>query len=405
MDPEVTGIKPGPKDVLANLGPSLYREAYAKKRSLSAHLEALHPSKDFNDGMDGFQRLLSEAGVTTRSNPETGQWADEFEVFLAAPNMRALVPEWLQRQWRRISRIHTPSTRAAYASTDSASGTLMRPYDDDPRGRWNIEVAPAIPLAEIIAATRPIQGDAARSYYLDTNAAQSRMVRIAEGAAIPRVKLTGQQHLIRIHKFGRAMETTYEALRRMRIDIVSMHVQRMAVQAEIDKVAVAIDTIVNGDGNSGTSATVYDLTDLDADANVGELTLKAWLAFRMKFANPYFATTALAQEDVALQMLTLNTGSANLPLVTLMANIGAGFTPINPGLADGLRLGWTSDAPADKIVAFDRRNTLERITEVGADIQEVERFIQNQTELMTMTESEGYAIIDGNAARILNLAA
>lgn len=403
MDPEISSLKPGPKDVLATLSTQIYREAYEKKRSLSAHLEMLHPQTDYKDGLDAFQRLLKEADIVPRSNPETGIWASEFEEFLKTPQRRALVPEWLQRQWRRVSRAGMVNTRAMYTSGDQPEGSIARPYADDARGRWNVEIAPAIPLTEVVAATRPIQGDVARSFYLTTDATQSRMVRISEGAAIPRVKLVGGQRLIRLYKFGRALESTYEALRRMRIDIVSMHVQRMAVQAEIDKVAVVIDVIVNGDGNAGTAATVHTLTSLDGDATPGTLTLTGWLAFRMKFANPYFATTALAQEDVALQLLTLNSGSQNLPFTTLMSGIGAPFTPINPGLADGLRLGWTSDAPAGKIVAFDRRSAVERITEIGSDIQEVDTFIQNQTQLLTMTENEGYAVIDPNATRILNL--
>jgi hypothetical protein len=401
---DITNVKPGPKDILANMGPEIYREAYEKKRSLSVHLESLTPSKDYNDGLDAFQRLLKTAEIITRSDEEKGYWADEFDKFLESPNLRALVPEWMSRQWRRVTRGQPYSTRALYGSDDQAEGSVSRPFVDSPTGRWNTEIAPAIPLGEIIVRTTPITGTSYKQFYLTTDDTQSRMVRIVEGTEIPRVKLVGGDNLIHLYKYGRALEITYEALRRMRIDVVAMHIQRMAVQAEIDKVAIAIDTLVTGDGNSN-AATVHTLSSLDPAAPANTLTLTAWLAFRMKFENPYFMTTAFAQEDVALQMFLLNTGSANLPLSMLQANLGQGFQPINPGLADGTRLGWTSDAPASKIVAFDRRVALERFTEVGADIEEVESFIARQTKLMTMTEQEGYGIIDKNATQILNLAA
>jgi hypothetical protein len=43
------------------------------------------------------------------------------------------------------------------------------------------------------------------------------------------------------------------------------------------------------------------------------------------------------------------------------------------------------------------------VFQVGANVQEMAKFINNQTELMTMSETEGYAIMDGNAAKTLNV--
>ena len=116
-------------------------------------------------------------------------------------------------------------------------------------------------------------------------------------------------------------------------------------------------------------------------------------------------STALMTEAVALQLALLNVGNANVPLAN--ANLGGmvqNLTPINT-TSDGVRYGWTSEAPASTIVAFDRRFALERLTEIGGQIDEMERFITNQTQLMTMTEVEGYAILDGNAARTLTISA
>ena len=139
-------------------------------------------------------------------------------------------------------------------------------------------------------------------------------------------------------------------------------------------------------------------------AVAGTLTLKGWLAFKMKFANPYSLTSALTQEDVALQMFLLNTGSANTPLVSVqqMSGLGA-FTSMNPDLRDNVAVGWTSDAPASKIVGFDRRFAIERVVDIGMTLTEVERFIARQVQLLVMTEAEGYAVIDKNAINILNV--
>jgi hypothetical protein len=97
------------------------------------------------------------------------------------------------------------------------------------------------------------------------------------------------------------------------------------------------------------------VTTLDSAATPGTLTLKAWLRFKMKFLNPYALTTMLAQELALLQAMMLSTGSANVPLVVIAgaSNFG-GFTPINPGLADNVAIGWLAEAPTSKLVGFDR---------------------------------------------------
>lgn len=400
----VTGVKPNPADLLANFGTEVYKEAYSKQRSLSAHLEEIIPARDFREAgeenLDSFQILLRVADINPGTDIERGYWADDFDKFLQSDNTRALVPEWMSRQWRKAR-----GQRNIYISSDQTDGSIARPYSDAQQVRWDTQLAPAIPLSELVAITTPVDGDAYRAFYMTSNTEQTRMVRVTEGSELPRVKMVGGERTIKLLKFGRAIEISYESLRRMKIDMVALHVQRMAVQAEIDKVAWAMDVLINGDGNANTAATVHTLTSLDTNAVAGTLTLEGWLRFRMQFPNPYFPTTTLANEDMVLQALLLNTGSGNQPLMSLPPGVMGGLNPINPGLANSLRIGWTSDAPASKFLTFDRRIALQHLTEVGADISEVERYISRQTQLMTLSEVEGFAVIDGNATRILNVAA
>ena len=65
--------------------------------------------------------------------------------------------------------------------------------------------------------------------------------------------------------------------------------------------------------------------------------------------------------------------------------------------------GVTADAPALKLVSFQSDIAAERVVEVGGNVSEVERFIADQTQLLTVTEVEGYGVIDPNASRILNI--
>jgi len=371
-------------------------------RTVSAYMEDHNPSED-NETLDAFGRLMREAGIVRVSDPAAGLWASPAEDFRKSAAGRVLLQEFFAREWRKVA---FGVTRSVQLHGDDAPGSFQRPYQDAQMLHWSKRVSPAIPLSALVTQVTPITGADYRSLVLNYDAEQLRMFRVGESAEIPIATLSESEHTIRLRKYGRGMRASYELLRRMRVDKLSRHIQMMAVQSEIDKVTAAIDVIVNGDGNTDTSAESFDLTTLDGDATAGTLSLIGYLAFKLKFSNPYAMTTALATEAIALQMMTLNMGSANIPLVQVQAQSGfGGFTQINPGLRDQVALGWTADAPASKIVGFDSRFEMEHLVEIGSDIAEAERFITNQTEVMVMSEVSGFAVEDNNAAKILNVGA
>lgn len=399
--PEVQ-LKERAKEIMNNLGPNTYKAAYEEGLSLSAYLNRQMPKDEYNDGLDGFSRLLKVEGLCARSIPEEGIYASRYEDFFRTPQRRALIPELCHRIWRRVA--NPPQTRALFTAQDSSVGSWENAWREAQMARWDQQLAPAIPLANLIALTTPIDSDAYRAFYLTHSATSERLVRVTEAADIPRMTLTGGDRTIRLYKYGRVLEASYEQLRRARMDKIAMIIARMAVQAEVDKVAAAIHYIVNGDGNASTTPTTHNLTTLDGDAVAGTLTLKGYIAFKMKFSNPYMLTVALVQEDVATDLLTLNAGSANIPMVHVNAQSGiGGFQAINPGMGDNVGLGWTSDAPANKILGVDARMALEHVTEIGSEIQEIERFTTNQTQTLTMTETNGFAVMDANASNILDI--
>lgn len=369
--------------------------------TLTRALEEISPTE--GQGPDAFERLMEAAGIITNTDWEAGYVASNAGAFARNAGTKALLTEFFARNWRKVS--HGLGQRAVFLNSDGTAGSWERPYADAMGARPSQRIAPAIPLSELVSMTTPIDSDSYRSYYLAYDAAALRRFRVGESADIPLAKLTGSENNIRLKKYGRGIQASYEDLRRMRVDKLAFFIQWLAVQSEIDKVAAALDVLVNGDGNSNTVPTTHNLTTLDSNAVAGTLSLKGWLNYKMQFENPYTVTTALMQSAVALQLALLNTGSANIPLVTVpggQGGLGTGLTPINQ-FADTVRYGWTNDAPALKVVGFDNRFALERVTEIGSEISEMERFITNQTQVMTMTEVEGFAVIDGKATRILDV--
>jgi hypothetical protein len=410
MPLDITQVRDRAKPLLEKMGGGrLYREA--KDRgfpTLSAFLEAEDPSDpaEMRDGLDAFSRLLMVKGVKTNSDRFGAYHADNLER-LATPSEPDLFPEWARRQWvagTSVGQRLNQRAQAQYLSSDFVQGSIQNPYDDDRDLRMQ-QVEPAIPLAEVIARVRMNNGRDYRARYLtEPTAAQIRMMRVAETAEIPTATLTEGSKTIRLEKFGRGLRASYEALRRGPLDDLALHIRKLALQTEVDQVSAAIDVMVNGDGNSGTSATVYNLTTLDPSASAGTLTLKGWINFRLQWPNPYQVDKIFARSADMLGLLLLNTGAANI--MSGSADLGSlrqGFVPMNNRLADGVRYGITTDAPASRIVGIDSRFGVEQVVEQGSDISETMRWISNQTEVLTFSFNEAYAVVDPNAVKILRI--
>lgn len=403
-------------DLQRKLSMEMMAAAADEGLSFDRYLEEQDPSAEYKDGLDAFERQLMLADIVDRDDLSRGIVADRFDVFLergrdpecdlTPEGARALLITWMERTYRAASLASTEEKqrmeRLVVGSDMSGLGTTMRPYVDAATVRYN-QIQPAIPISELIAVTTGVDNDVYRSSYIQDAPAESRLVRVAQGAEIPAVKLSQSEKPVNLYKYGRRIDMTYEALRRLPLPVVAIFISRMAIFADVDKVSTIADVIINGDGNAGTAAPVDNLTALDSTAVTGKLTLLAWLNFKLKFKNPYALTTELVQAPVALQQLLLNVGTANVLVGSIPQNGFGGFVPINPELADNVRYGILDEAPALKVVGFDRRFCIERVYEIGADISESDQWIRNQTKSITFTETEGYAKLDNASARILDL--
>lgn len=401
--------------------------------NLSALIEEEDPTslRERVLGIDGFSRMLAHADIRTMSDRYGAYRADPMGKFFEGTN-RMLFPEICRRMWQQGStdrrmrrsemydylqeaqssdeeteRALAERAISLYFSTDFLKGSVQRPYDDS--GDTTLPVIePSIPLTEIVSRTRGLDDTSYRRRIVAAPAAgELRMLRVTEASELPKAKITEASRTVQLYKFGRALEASYESLRRLPIDDFALHVRLLRMQTEVDQVAAALDVAINGDGNAGSAATVYNLTTLDSTTTANNLTVNAWLAFKTLWANPYQLSTVLAQQAIMLKLLTLNMGTANVLLANnpIPGVLNQPFTPINDRLTDGVRFGITADAPANQIVGFDNRFAIEHLRENGSDISEAERYVTRQTEVLTFSFNEGFAIFDAGAVKILNLAA
>jgi hypothetical protein len=386
--------------------------AIEKGMNLSTFLEEEDPSTEYgeNEVLDAFGRQLKVAGIKTYSNPAAGIWADDFGKFDREGN-RGLAIEFLARRWRE-ARYGVPANtrapvmernimnRSVFTSVDEALNTIFRPYSDamSPRApRRALQVT----LDRLVTLTTPIDSDAYRAAYMSEPAAEDiRMTRVPELGEIPLATITQGAQTIRLHKYGRGFELSYEAVRRTKIDKVAFWVQRTAIQQEVDKVAQAIDVLTNGDGN-GNAATVHNQTVLHPSSPAGTMTFEAWLQFKESFGDAYVMDLALMRSASKVELLMLNTGNAYNMAYTI-AQMG-GVNDVNGRLGDVVDVASYSGIAADIIVGIDTSAALEHVMEIGSSITETAKFVTRQSDVMVMSEVEGFAVLDENATHVYNV--
>lgn len=397
-----------PREMELSLG--TYEEAYKKGTTFSNVLEERDPSHQYHDdprfaGTDAFQRQLMFAGIVPSSDPERGVWSSEIGDFHKTERGAHLFPEWVSRQWRKVAYrgLKTDTGERFYASSDPVSNVLYPPQISTMVRQK--QIAPAIPLSRIIAITTPVNAAAYQAFYLTDSTTERTMRRVAEGAEVPTAKLTGGDHTVRIRKYGRALEFSYETARYMRLDRFAIHLALLAVQAEVDKFATAIDVAINGDGNSSTAATNHNKTTMDTGLVAGDaLSGKAYLTWRMQWANPYRCDFVLGREAEALQVFLMDMGSGNVNYWQLANLSGFGkTTPINPQLGPA-DVGWDSAAiAANLLLGLDSRFALEMAVGTGTTLTETDKLIKSQFNVIVMTEALGFAVFDANATKTLTL--
>jgi hypothetical protein len=381
--------------------------------NLSHYLEReVDPSDDWQgDSWGGnksaFERVMSASRIIFRSEPEQGIWADTFGKIYGDDTLRPILPEYANYVFRKTrTQGYVPQNlshvRFLLTSQDELLSTALRPYVDA-AGAYQNQIAPAIPLSELVAFTTPVDGNAYRRTYMTPPDSTVKRARVGEYGEIPRARVATSERAVDLFKYARALELSYEALRRTTIDKVGFFIAQAAVQLENDRLAQAVDVLINGDGNSGTAATVLAHSVLDTGTT---LTIRGWLAFKAAFnANGYQLTHLFARGAEVLNLQTLSFGNSNTFLMNVQDAFGyGGITPIANRYAGQVMYGQTDAVAAGKYLGIDRRFALERLTEIGSEIQETQAFITRQSQVLTFSDVDGYALLDAQANKILNLA-
>lgn len=352
-------------------GQRLFRKLREDNTSLSAFLNRVDKDHFYNgelSRMDAYERQLAIAGIHTQSDPTKGVYADKVERFFQSnvPGSQVLFPEFINRTMRQT------------------------------------KLAPDI-LPFILATTTGIAaGDSYRTIYTTDDATQRRLYRVDQTAEMARTKLTVSEHLVKLYKYGRILEGSYEFFRRVTIDLFAIILARIALQTNLDKAATAIDVAVNGDGNSNP-ATNYNQSDLDTGTNP---TFKAYINFSLQFY-PYRLTTLIGNAAALTAFLTIQYPNINpLSVLSFLSNGGA-YAPqaveMPQPLFNNVQFIYLPDAPSNTLIGLDKDYALEMVVENGSNLVETDRIVQRQVNDVVISEVVGFAKIFPEATKTWTL--
>ena len=208
-----------------------------------------------------------------------------------------------------------------------------------------------------------------------------------EGASIPATTIKVQANLVRLHKRGRMLVASYEAVRYQKLDLFSVTLRQIGAHIARMHLADAVDVLMNGDGNDNAA-------EADEVETSGTLTYDDLVDFWAKF-DPYEMNALLVSGDVMVKLLKL--AEFQNPLTGLnFQGTGKLTTPLGAAL---LR---TSVLPDGTAIGLDKRFALEMVQ--GSDVMvEYDKLIDRQLERAAITTISGFAKVFQDASRVLEV--
>ncbi|MCP4641604.1 MAG: hypothetical protein GY851_14265, partial [bacterium] len=191
--------------------------------------------------------------------------------------------------------------------------TVDRFFQSDPNAKWlfpdivreavltGMRQKPKYP--DLIIRDERIEGTAYDVPYVTESAAEEELRGVAEGAAIPESEITYGDRIVRLDKKGRGVIASYEVIRRMSVDMLRVHLQRMGERLGRNLDARLASVLVSGDSSgSGTAATTVNTATSGAWAYADLVS-----GFMKLTMDHYFTPThLLANGDLCESILALS---------------------------------------------------------------------------------------------------
>ena len=317
-------------------------------RSFLKVLESLDPSENYKgtalEGLDAFQRQLKRFDIHVK-----GAGSDMVEKFFHTSESSVLFPEFVSRVVRQgMESDILPDITATVTNFDGMDYRSIAsvPTDDD-----------------------------------------KELKRVEEGAGIPTTSIRTQENLVKLHKRGRMLVASYEAIRFQRLDLFAVALRQIGAQIARTAVEDAVKVLIEGDGNENPAEVIET-------AGSGTLTYADLCTLWGKFED-YEMNVLLCNPEVGNKILSLEE----------LRQLGDGNRFTAPGTYAtpfGALLLKSSAVPADTVIALDKNCALEMVTAGGVGV-EYDKVIDCQTERVGITCITGFAKLYQDAAKVLTV--
>lgn len=217
-----------------------------------------------------------------------------------------------------------------------------------------------------------------------------------EGATLPKTKLSRAEGQVQVFKYGRVLEWTYETARRMKLDIISLFLQRMGIQMGIDETDDLIEVLIAGDGTSGSG-----VTDTDAEVS-GTLDYDELIRIFQAFPKGYRMTDAVINDTNIRTILNLPEFKDPLIQLRFQENGIDDSFPILGATAHRWTSANATSFSTDRILAVDRRFAIKVLVE-GDMMDESDRIIDKQINQRAMSYNKGFMKLDNNSTQCLDI--
>lgn len=324
-------------------------------KSFSELLEKEDPSERYKgtamEGLDAYQRQLKRFDIKVK-----GAVSDPVEKFFQTSQSAVLFPEYIARSVRQ--------------------------------GMEEQNMLPAI-----TAAVTKINGMDYRSIASVPEKSKKEIKWVAEGASLPQTQIRTQENLVKLHKRGRMLTATYEAVRYQKLDLFSVALRQIGAHISRQLLEDAIEVLENGDGNDN-AAPKLAVGSSPIGGTAGTLTYNELVDLWAQF-EPYEMNTLLVSGDVMLQLLKME--ELQNPLTGLnFQGTGKLSTPLGATL---LRTGALGKG---KLIGLDKRYALEMVT-AGDVTVEYDKLIDRQMERASITSVAGFAKVFQDAAKVMTV--
>ncbi len=304
---------------------------YQTKGGLTEALEKLDPSENYIgtslEGLDAFSRQLKRYDIRV-----SGRGSDCVEKFFQTSNSAALFPEYVSRAVRQ-----------------------------------GMERADILP--NLVATVTDIEGMDYRSIVSAPTNDEKSLKIVGEGAQIPQTTVRTRENLVKLHKRGRMLVASYEALRFQRLDLFSVTLGQIGAYIARAQLGDAIGVLLNGDGNNNAAAVIN--VDTAGTLTYADL-VKLWANMAPYELNTLLAPTAQMQSILALPQM--QDAKAGLDF----QGTGKMITPM------GATLLHAPEMTAGKIIGLDKNCALEMV-QAGGVVTDFDKLIDRQLERAAIT--------------------